>query len=105
MPEPTHLKESFETAECVNPLTWKMDGVYGPPELHLGGVGASFKLTEKKLLGAVCEKGVLYIDPPKSKQFKPIGTGNYHVYDLGLFYGNIRDNLEKRVASYLSGKK
>lgn len=96
-------------AICVNPLTWKTDGEYAAHELNLGGV--SFSEDENETpdpdVGVVCAQcvdGVLVISRPEVEgySYMPMGKDNYHIYDYGLFYMNVRENVRERVEAYLA---
>jgi hypothetical protein len=97
-----------EDAVCVNPLTWKADGEYAPHELNLGGVSFSQDETDKPELdvGVVCAQcvdGLLVISRPEvdGYSYMPMGKDNYHIYDYGLFYMNVRENARERVEAYI----
>jgi hypothetical protein len=96
-------------AVCVNPLTWKTDGEYAAHELNLGGV--SFPEDENETpepdVGVVCAQcvdGVLVVSRPEVEgySYMPMGKDNYHIYDYGLFYMNVRENVRERVEAYLA---
>ncbi len=99
----------IDSAVCVNPLTWTTDGTYAGPELNLGGVVFVEGRDEPPMpdigvVSAQCVDGALIISRPKGKaySFMPMGRDNYHIYDYGLFYVNIRRNVEQRVAAFLA---
>lgn len=98
----------IDSAVCVNPLTWTTDGTYAGTELNLGGI--VFVEDRDKppapdigVVSAQCVDGALMISRPEGKAYSymPMGHDNYHIYDYGLFYVNIRENVERRVAAYL----
>ena len=94
---------------CTNPLTGAAGG-----SADTTGVGAKANLgtlvpdLEKKtgtlftaMVPARCgADGFLYIgDPPKMGPY--VGPGNnYHVYDIPLFWANLRADVAKRVAAW-----
>lgn len=95
-------------AVCVNPLTWTTDGGYAAHELNLGGIVFPDKQTEPPepdvaITCGQCVEGRLVISRPEADgySYMPMGRDNYHIYDYNLFYMNIRQNVQERVAAYL----
>ncbi|HEX4376182.1 MAG TPA: DUF3089 domain-containing protein [Steroidobacteraceae bacterium] len=95
---------------CINPLDWSADS-NADATLNLGslpGVRPAEQLRplETALTGARCVEGDLTVDIPFSRRrgFADMLTlfGSYHIYDYSLFYANIRENAEERVAAYLA---
>lgn len=91
---------------CVNPLTGVADGDAPAlankgalvPRASLGGVDLTPGLVPARCL----PDGILSIGP------EPAGFGNYvlpgnnyHVFDYALFWANIRDDVSRRLASFL----
>jgi len=114
---------------CVNPVTWRRDTALAPRELHRGAVSvelagrpAKFSLFGDDPLGvrvaglsapkphqvsARCgDDGYLYISEPPDPELRTMVMpgGNYHNYDLALFYMDIRRNVEERLAAYLAAR-
>jgi hypothetical protein len=109
---------------CVNPLTWRADGAAAQASLNLGGVAypGSFAGTVADVKGvpqdfidakpvleagvadAQCVNGMLLVTQIHSKHYaaRPMGRDNYHIYDYNLFHMNLRQNVQQRVAIYLS---
>ena len=104
---------------CTNPLSWRNDGETEPRGKHKGAIfpgsgdfwitlftgrAAGRKFTElpapvEHMISARCSDGVLYV--PKIKQsYEMFGKGNYHIYDIHLFYMDIRENAAVRVSSF-----
>ncbi|SDE34391.1 DUF3089 domain-containing protein [Kordiimonas lacus] len=93
---------------CTNPLNWKVDG----EATKAANLGALELLPEPgpiaepipALTGARCGKdGILYLTrPPKGSwsQYQMAG-GNYHTYDINLFYMNLRENAADRASAWL----
>ncbi len=93
---------------CVNPLTWRLDGRPAPPDSNLGGVVfareiASSGVPRPGVAGAQCVGGLLSVAEVADADFRRARGwgGDYHLLDYGLFYMNIRENAEARVAAYL----
>ncbi len=89
---------------CVNPLTGTRDGV-APASANLGTLKPNDDLTSGQLVaGAVparCdERGLLLIgDPPELGPYVLPGN-NYHVYDVPLFWQNVRADVLRRVTAW-----
>ncbi len=108
---------------CVNPLTWRTDGVRADFAQNLGAV--SFGATgfaanvdpaalvaprnpvlEPGAADAQCIDGRLLVTEIRSDHFdaEPMGEDNYHIFDYALFHMNIRANAQARTAAYLAGR-
>ncbi len=94
------MKE-YKDAVCVNPLSWKQDEIFVSSKEQKGALKKGDDELIKNSFGCKCSDGVLEIQKPDVKGFTTIGFKNYHLYDYGLFYLNIRENVALRVASYL----
>jgi len=90
---------------CVNPLTWHADGERADFAENLGAVSFDGpQRIERGVADARCNEGRLLVSEIRSEHFNSefLGPGNYHIYDYGLFFSNIRRNVGERVAAYLS---
>ena len=89
---------------CVNPLTGGTGGS-APASENLGTLLPNDELTSGELVaGAIparCgDNGLLYIgDPPELGQGVLPG-GNYHVYDIPLFWKNVQQDVVARVRAW-----
>ncbi len=89
---------------CVNPLTGSVNGSAGI-EANLGTLVPSADLSTGDLVpGAVPARctaaGLLLIgDPPDMGRFV-LPQGNYHVYDIPLFWANLQADVVRRVFSW-----
>jgi hypothetical protein len=89
---------------CVNPLTGTIDGEAGA-EANLGTLRPDEDLASGELVtGAVparCDaRGLLLIgDPPDLGPFVLPGN-NYHVYDIPLFWANLRQDAARRLGAW-----
>jgi len=108
---------------CVNPLTWKRDGVRADATLHKGGVPPSGKFSviiwgddspqgvEFEPLGAPvsgatwaeCRDGLLFVADQAGTPFGALSfeAKNYHGLDYPLFLMDIRENARARATAYL----
>ena len=89
---------------CVNPISGVAGGA-APAEDNLGTLVPTDDLSSADLVpGAIparCnERGLLLIgDPPDLGPYVLPGN-NYHVYDIPLFWANLRADVERRVAAW-----
>jgi hypothetical protein len=89
---------------CTNPLTGTLNGE-APASSNRGTLLPNAELTQAELVieavPARCgEEGFLYIgDPPEVGQGVLPGN-NYHVYDIPLFWLNLREDFARRVAAF-----
>jgi hypothetical protein len=100
----TGTKRTQQDMLCVDPVTGTLDGRSSAgdnpgtlvPEADL----ASAALVPG-LVGAYCDQGFLMIDGaiPSLGPFVLPGN-NYHVYDYALFWGAVRRDAERRLASW-----
>lgn len=110
---------------CVNPISWRADATLAPRENHKGGMplpltissidvllnrnsGRSYQgLVEPipQVTSAVCrEDGSLIINAEETLKYFSSGIDDsqmYHTYDWQLFYMDIKENVELRIAKYL----
>ena len=111
--ENAHNVVVLPNAVSINPLNWKLDDTYAPASENLG----SFMLNEEKGdyeiadVGAdakiVLDRGVILTnakyDHYAMAEF--FGPQSFHEDDYTLYYNNIKDNVAKRIAAYLSAAK
>jgi len=90
---------------CVNPLSWLADNTQMQSSANAGGVSFSeLGEVETGVANAVCGKNGLEVSEINSETFssRPMGFDNLHVFDYALFYLNIRQNAQLRVATFLA---
>ena len=89
---------------CINPLTG-MRGGTAPESLNLGTLVPNAELTSGELVPmavpAKCNgQGLLLIgDPPQLGPYVLPGN-NYHVYDIPLFWANLKADVERRARAW-----
>lgn len=89
---------------CVNPVSGTIGGAT-PRAANLGTLRPNADLTSGELVaGAVparCDaRGLLLIgDPPEMGPYGLPGN-NYHVYDVPLFWANVRQDVQRRVEAW-----
>lgn len=84
---------------CINPLTGSPEGE-APPEANLGMLQGQ-KLLPRKV-GAECDEHGLLKIAPAPKDIGPyiLPNGNFHVYDVALFWANLRADVEARLSAF-----
>jgi hypothetical protein len=93
---------------CVNPLTGSANG-QADMAANLGTLVPNAELTSGELVpGAVpaaCNAlGLLMIgDPPEMGSYVLPGN-NYHVYDIPLFWANLRADVARRVNAWQAAR-
>jgi len=89
---------------CVNPLTGARNGA-GTAAVNVGTLVPNAALTDAVLqpgsVGAHCDGGFLLLDgeiPAMGPYVLP--GNNYHVYDYALFWANLRQDAQRRLAAW-----
>lgn len=102
--------ESFYALDtiCVNPLTWRTDGLRADFSANPGSMNFdSPPVIEEAVADAQCIDGRLLVTEIRSdlEWIEFFGEGNYHAHDYGLFYVSIRENAKARVNAYLDARR
>ena len=88
---------------CTNPLTGSTGGA-APASANFGTLVPSANLNEGRLepglVPARCEGGLLLIGPPPKLGPYVLPGNNYHVYDIPLFWANVRADMKARVQAW-----
>lgn len=89
---------------CTNPLTGEMGGE-APATSNLGTLVPNKDLTNGKLVPAMvpasCDsRGLLIIGKGPDMGPYVLPGNNYHVYDIPLFWANLRADVERRVRGW-----
>ncbi|WP_437961900.1 DUF3089 domain-containing protein [Sorangium sp. So ce119] len=101
---------------CTNPLSWRTDGALAPAALNLGAVflESDDRAPRRGLVGdAQCVDGTLVLhhvgaiprDLPSRILDRVLGDGNHHAIEYQLFFMNIRENADARLAALLSSSR
>ncbi len=102
---PADTPELFSNTEtaCVNPLNWQPDDTYAGFDANLGAAGFGADTLEPGVADARCVDGLLQVSAVQSDNFSSqfLDGGNYHIYDYGFYYSNIRANASQRVDAFL----
>jgi len=106
--------DGHSRALCVNPLTWRRDGV-APAAANPGSLpfpaapfarsAAPLAPLVPQLTGAHCDDSLLAVDIPWSAPRGFVDRlslifGSYHLNDYGLFYAALRHNAAERVDAW-----
>lgn len=83
----------------INPLTWTMDTLPAPKSLNKGAILFKFNKPTKGV-SAQIKGNILWASKPHFFGSIFFKRKNYHIGDINLFWKNIRDNVDERVASY-----
>lgn len=93
---------------CVNPLSWRADGIAAAARQHRGGAAAEgLQLGERpsplaSQTGAQCQNGLLIIDEPRSRTLRrPSRLAEVRrAPPFNLFYADIEADAVRRLALY-----
>lgn len=94
---------------CVNPITYWADRRGASARANLGALeyfpaGKPLGAVRPGLAGAVCTSdGLLMLEPPPGAPFTAfkLPGENYHIYDINLFWANLRANAEARGNAFV----
>jgi hypothetical protein len=94
---------------CVNPITWNTSTDWASPALHKG-IMLDFESIVPNTLSAGIEPAakILWVDVPPQILEMLEKKKDLHIYDINLFWMNIRENVKLRIDVWLkenSGKK
>lgn len=99
-----HYPDDYDTfyqgAEVVNPLSWEANEERASSDLHGGLLMRNYKIIRRQKIWAEREGGMLWINRPHPLWL----TKRYHVGDINIFWVNIRENVARRVDSFLDQK-
>ncbi|MBU6269018.1 MAG: DUF3089 domain-containing protein [Sphingomonadales bacterium] len=84
---------------CVNPLTGA-PGTAAPAAANLGTMGPGGMLVKGMVPARCGPQGFLLIGPGPQMGAEVMPGNNYHVYDIPLFWANVRADVARRVAAW-----
>lgn len=97
----------LEGAIAINPITWTLEEDEATKEKSLGScffAGTNFNIVKNFASAKVDKKrGVIKCDSINADDFYIDGMfekGNYHVYDIALYYNDLKENARKRVGAF-----
>lgn len=95
----------------INPVSWSVDEPLTPASRHRGAVpfgvaGTNFSRPRAKLVAARDDGRYVFVSPTPlpAKLFNDggvFGGANYHVFDISLFWVDIRENARMRLDAFL----
>lgn len=93
---------------CTNPLTGAPDSA-APPAANLGTLLPDASLAGARLLPGLVParcgpQGFLLVGPPPAMGPYVLPGNNYHIYDVPLFWANLRADVAARVAAWKAGQ-
>ena len=111
----TTIVPSGENALVINPLSWERRGAYASldrnPASRLKDPAAGrYRILRPGVADAVADmqQGVVWTTPmlpfpldEAGAEDALFGAGNYHDEDYAFYYGSVRDNVKKRIRSFL----
>jgi hypothetical protein len=106
---PKKLEAEKGNSICVNPITWNTSTEWASPALHQG-IMLGFESIIPNTLSAGIEPNtkILWVDVPPQILEMLEKKKDLHIYDINLFWMNIRENVKLRIDGWLkenSGKK
>lgn len=98
---------------AINPLNWKRDETYAPAGMNLGSIvmDGNTGATEIRDIGADAQVNlsrgsvVTHADAIPNEMVELAGPESFHQDDYSIFYNNLKENVARRIAAYLSGAK
>lgn len=97
----------LEGAIAINPITWTLEEDEATKEKSLGScffAGTNYNIVSNFASAKVDKKrGVIKCDSINADDFYIDGMfekGNYHVYDIALYYNDLKENARKRVGAF-----
>ncbi|WP_278847514.1 DUF3089 domain-containing protein [Brachyspira pilosicoli] len=97
----------LEGAIAINPITWTLEEDKAAKEESLGScffAGTNYNIVKNFASAKVDKKrGVIKCDSINADDFYIDGMfekGNYHVYDIALYYNDLKENARKRVGAF-----
>ncbi len=97
---PRYLKKENGNSLVTNPLTWTTTTDHASRDLNKGTVLTNFNKMYTRTTDAQISNGFLYIRKPKFPGSFFYFTRNYHIGDINLYYGNIRENISRRIGMF-----
>ena len=98
--EPWYIDKEEGDPMITNPLTWTPANNPAPATLNKGAVLRNMNKGYPEAADAVIHDRVLWINELNFPGSFFIRKKNYHIGDINLFYGNIRENLRTRVSHF-----
>lgn len=98
----------------INPVSWSVDEPHTPASRHRGAVpfgvaGTNFTHPRMQMLSVRDDGRYAFVSPTPlpAQLFNDggfFGGANYHVFDISLFWLDLRENARRRLAAFLLSK-
>ncbi len=98
------ISRSDSVIAVVNPINWTIGNDDVGREMQKGAVLYNFDKIIQHTQGAKAQGNALWVSRPKFPGSFLYTTKNYHAGDINLFYVDIRENVSKRIDTYLVNK-
>jgi hypothetical protein len=101
---PKKIENEKENSICVNPLTWNTSDKWASPEQHKG-IMLGFESIVPNTVSAEIEPNskILWVDVHPQKLEMLEKKKDLHIYDINLFWMNIRENVKLRINEWIKG--
>ena len=95
---PKKVEPENGNSVCVNPLTWNTSTEWASPALHKG-IMLDFESIIPNTLSTGIEPAtkILWVDVPEPLKAALENKKDLHIYDINLFWMNIRENVKLRI--------
>lgn len=98
--KPSKREEEFYTdAQCVNPLSWQVDADYIDYSANLGSLTRKYDTVLPAIADAQISGSLLWIHRKKLPGLAKF-MKRFHIADYNLFWMNIRENVQTRIANF-----
>jgi len=98
--EPSWTKKEQQKAAVINPLTWTSDEELVKKQQNKGAVLFKFNKPKANAVSAQVHGNILWASKPHFWGSLFFTRKNYHIGDYNLYWKNVRDNVDERVAAY-----
>lgn len=85
--------------QVVNPLSWTTASTPVPAANNNGSVNLWFRRLHRPVFGARADSGLVYTQLRRPTGFPHMG-GDYHISDVLIYYGSIRQNVQARLLAW-----
>ena len=94
---PAFVKKETQPSIVVNPLTWTTDTGFVDRKQNNSSILLNFNHIRGSVADAQIHDGLLWTRHPHFPGSRFYKTSNYHIGDINLYYGSIRENVALRV--------
>ena len=99
---PKRVQSENSNAVCVNPITWTTDGKWSAPGQHQGIMNGFEQINPNTLIAGIePDLKILWVEMPPTVLESLEKKKDLHIYDINLFWMNIRENAKLRINAWL----